>query len=315
MKPPTHPLRFGLQTWQQGVAWDALLDAWRKADAWGYDSLWLYDHFYSVMTERQESCLEGWTLLAALAMATRRARLGHLVNGVAYRNPYLLAKMAVTVDHVSDGRLDLGLGSGWFELEHRSLGIEFKSVRERLESLDETCRIVRSLFTAEQTTLHGRHHRVDQAVFLPKSRQSPHPPLMLGGMGRRVMLRLVAAHADMWNGTGPPERLAELIDVIRRHGDALGRDTNDIEMTVNLPFAYRAPASEAERIVAFARNIWGVDHAVARANVMTGSASECQDTVARYRRAGITHFIFLLVPPFDLEAVQAFAEDVVPGLR
>jgi F420-dependent oxidoreductase-like protein len=313
--PTTHPLRFGLQTWQQGVAWDDLLDLWRRADGWGYDSLWLYDHFYSVMSERQLPCFEGWTLLAALAMATRRARLGHLVNGVGYRNPALLAKMAVTVDHVSGGRLDLGLGTGWFELEHRSLGFPWRSVRERLEALDETCRIVRALFTQETTTLHGRHFAVDGAVFLPKAVQRPHPPLMLGGMGRRVMLRLVAEHADLWNGTGTPEQLGDLIEVIHRHGEAVGRDTTTVEMTVNLPFAHRASDADAARVTAFAKAIWGVDADEARRHLMLGSTQRCLDTVERYRRAGVTHFIFLLMPPFDADAVQAFAEDVVPACR
>lgn len=310
-----HPTRVGLQTWQQATTWEAIRDLWRDGERWGYDSLWLYDHFYSVMTERQEACLEGWTLLAALATATARARIGHLVNGVAYRNPYLLAKMAATVDHLSGGRLALGLGAGWFEEEHRRLGFTFNDVRGRLEAFDETCRIVRSLFTNERTTLHGRHHRIDDAVFLPKALQQPHPPLMLGGMGRRVMLRLVAAYADMWNGTGTPERLAELIGVIRRHGDAIGRDTGAIEMTVNMPFAYRAAPADAARVMGFASSIWNVDQATARRNVMTGSAAECQDAIARYREAGVSHVILLLIPPFDRDAVQAFAEDVVAPMR
>jgi len=142
-----HPIRFGIQTGQQSVEWSQLLDLWRKADDWGYDSLWAFDHFYPIFVDPQGPCLEGWTLVSALAQATRRARVGHLVTGNTYRNPCVLAKMAATVDHVSGGRLNLGIGAGWFEIEHKSFGIDFKTVGGRLGALDEACQIIRGMFT------------------------------------------------------------------------------------------------------------------------------------------------------------------------
>ncbi|TMA40259.1 MAG: LLM class flavin-dependent oxidoreductase, partial [Deltaproteobacteria bacterium] len=149
----THPIRFGIQTGQQGIEWAQMLDLWQKADAWGYDSLWGFDHFYPVFMDPEGPCLEGWTALAALAQATRRARIGLLVSGNSYRHPCVTAKMAATLDHVSGGRLNLGIGAGWFELEHRAFGIEFKPTAARLEALDEACRIILGMLTASRTTV------------------------------------------------------------------------------------------------------------------------------------------------------------------
>ena len=164
----TYPIRFGLQTGQQGVEWTTMLDLWQKADAWGYDSLWNFDHFYPIFVDPEGPCLEGWTTLSALAQATKRARIGTLVNGNTYRHPCVTAKMAASVDHVSGGRLNLGLGAGWFEREHHDFGIDFKSVPERLQALDEACQIIRGMFTQPKTTVHGKHYRVTDAIGLPK---------------------------------------------------------------------------------------------------------------------------------------------------
>src|SRR5262245_17107692 len=217
--PTTHPIRFGLQTAQPGIAWTDLLDLWHRADAWGYDSLWNYDHFYAIFTDPDSSCLEGWTTLSALAQATTRARIGTLVNGNTYRHPCVTAKAAVTLDHVSGGRLNLGLGAGWFEREHRDFGIDFKTVPARLAALDEACQIVLGMLTQERTTVRGKHYTVVDALANPKPLQRPHPPLMIGGTGERVLLRIVAKYADMWNASADAERMGKLVEVIRRHGD------------------------------------------------------------------------------------------------
>ena len=230
-----HPIRFGFQSGQQNVTWERMRDVWGKIDAWGYDSLWAFDHFYPIFTpDPAGPCMENWTLLSALSQRTRRARIGALVNSNTYRNPCLTAKMAATLDHVSGGRLNLGLGAGWYELEHRSFGIDFKTVRGRLEALDESCQIIKDMFTQDRTTVEGKHYHVVDAVCNPKPLQKPHIPLMIGGRGEKSLLKIVAKHADMWNTMhANPAEMKRLIDVIERHGDTVGRNTDEIEKTID----------------------------------------------------------------------------------
>ena len=311
----THPIRFGIQTGQQGIEWAQMLDLWQKADAWGYDSLWGFDHFYPIFVDPEGPCLEGWTALAALAQATRRARIGLLVSGNSYRHPCVTAKMAATLDHVSGGRLNLGIGAGWFEPEHRSFGIEFKPTAARLEALDEACRIILGMLTASRTTVHGKHYTVTDAIGLPKPVQQPHPPIMIGGKGRRVLLRIVARHADMWNIGAGPEEMRSLIDVLRRHGDAVGRDTDAIEKTVLLPLCYRAAPPREEFICRLMASMRQTTPELVRREIMIGDKKECLDTIARYVEVGVTHFIFMIFAPYFLDEIQAFAEEVIPAVR
>lgn len=309
-----HPIRFGLQTGQQNVEWVQMLDLWKKADGWGYDSLWNFDHFYPIFTDPEGPCLEGWTTLSALAMATSRARIGSLVNGNTYRHPAVTAKMAATLDIISGGRLNLGIGAGWFELEHRTLGIDFKTVPGRLAALDEALRIIKGMFTLPKTTVQGRHYEVTDALGNPKPVQQPHPPIMIGGTGKQILLRIVAEHADMWNAGASAEQMAELIAIIDRHGERVRRDTSAIEKTVMMPLCYKAPEREGFicRLMANMRN---TTPEVARKSIMIGDEQECLDTVARYAKAGVTHFIFMLFTPYFVDEIQAFAEEVMPAAR
>ena len=221
-----HPIRFGVYTSLRPLEWEPIRDLWQKADQWGYDSLWHCDHFYQAFPPDPDGpCLEGWTTITALSQLTKRARIGVMVSGVAYRNPCVLAKIASTLDIVSGGRLNLGIGAGWYEREHRNFGIEFKSQAGRLQALDEACQIIKSMFTEDRTTLHGRHYDVTDAACVPKPLQKPHPPIMVAGMGEKVLLKIVARHADMWNGGGTPERMKRAVEIIARHAEAAGRDT------------------------------------------------------------------------------------------
>jgi F420-dependent oxidoreductase-like protein len=310
----SHPIRFGIQTGQQNIAWDDMLALWQKADGWGYDSLWNFDHFFPIFTDPTGPCFEAWTTLAALAQATKRARVGSLVNGNTYRNPCLTAKMAATLDHVSHGRFNLGIGAGWFEGEHTALGFDFKTVPKRLQALDEACQIIRGMLTQETTSLDGRHYKVVDALGSPKPVQKPYPPIMIGGTGEKVLLKIVAKHADMWNTSGPTELMKQKIDVIRRHGDAVGRDTSKIEMTVMMPLCYRNAEREGfvQGLIAGMR---GTTPEVARKQIMIGDKQECLDTIARYREVGVTHFIFMTFAPYNVDEMQAFAEEVMPAAR
>ncbi|MDO8434822.1 MAG: LLM class F420-dependent oxidoreductase [Candidatus Binatus sp.] len=314
---PTHPIRFGIQTGQQHVEWSELSDLWRKADEWGYDSLWTFDHFYPIFVpDPSGPCLEAWTALSALSQQTKRARIGALVTGNTYRNPCVLAKMAATLDQVSGGRLNLGVGSGWFELEHRSFGIDFKTIPGRLQALDESIQIIKGMFTQDKTTLHGRHYDVTDAFCNPKPLQKPHPPIMIGGQGEKVLLKLVAKHADMWNlPNASAEKMAQLIGVIDRHGDIVGRDTDEIEKTVMIALCYGAPKERQDAMSGLIAAMSQSSPEQVRRQMMIGSRDECLETIDRYTKAGVTHFIFMMMAPYFIDDVQRFAEEVIPAFK
>jgi F420-dependent oxidoreductase-like protein len=296
-----HPVRFGIQTPQQQARWTDLRGLWQKADLWGYDSLWVFDHFYPIMgADPAGPCLEGWTALSALSQQTSRARIGALVNGNTYRNPCITAKMAATLDHLSGGRLVLGIGAGWYELEHNSFGVDFKTVGGRLRALDEACQIIKGMFTQDKVTLHGRHYNVTDAVCSPKPLQKPHPPLMVAGTGEKVLLKIVAKYADLWNSGGC---------------EAIGRDSAEIEKTVITSLCYRGGAEHEKEAVARAAAMSRGTPEEARRSVMIGSVDECLETIDRYGKAGVTHFIFSMTPPYLEDGIQAFAEEVIPKVR
>jgi F420-dependent oxidoreductase-like protein len=309
-----HPIRFGVQTAQQNIEWEKLRSFWAKADGWGYDSLWVFDHFYPIFSPNPAaSCFEGWTLLSALSQNTKRARIGALVNGNTYRNPTLTAKMAATLDNVSGGRLNLGLGAGWFEAEHRSLGFDFKTIPGRLQALDESCQIIKGMFTQEKTTLKGKHYNVVDAVCNPKPMQK-NLPLMIGGHGEKVLLKIVARYADMWNmGNADAAEMKRLIGVIERHGDTVGRNADEIEKTLMLANCYKAPKQREETLSSMVGMMAQTTPERARDRMIIGSKQECVDKLEGYIKAGVTHFIFMHNPPITAEEdIQAFAEDIIP---
>ncbi|MCW1958024.1 MAG: TIGR03560 family F420-dependent LLM class oxidoreductase [Mycobacterium sp.] len=170
---------------------------WRAADDLGFDAVWDYDHFYGLVKNATPT-LEGWTTLAAMGVVVRRARVGCMVTGVTYRNPAILAKMAVTVDHITGGRLDFGIGAGWHEDEHRGFGLEFPGPGTRVAMLDEALTVIRRLWTEESVSFAGRFYTLTDALCEPKPVQRPHPPIVIGG-SKPKMLRVIARHADEWN--------------------------------------------------------------------------------------------------------------------
>jgi F420-dependent oxidoreductase-like protein len=204
------------------------------ADEAGFESAWVFDHFTTLYGDRKGPCLEAWTLLAALSAATTQIRLGALVTGVTYRHPSLLAAEIVTVDHVSDGRVNVGLGAAWHEEEHQRLGFDFPPTGERIERLDEAVQIVKGLLTTDDFDFDGRHYRLQRAFYRPRPVQQPHPPLWIGATGERVMLPLVARHADVWHGFGSNRDLARKSAILDRAAEAAGRDPAEIGRSTNL---------------------------------------------------------------------------------
>lgn len=227
--------RYGLKLAPQYTTIADLRQVWRIADAAGFDHCWTYDHFASIGDELTGDVYEGWMLLAAMAEATTQVRIGCMVTGNTYRHPAVLAKMATTVDHLSDGRLEFGLGAAWAEAEHTMLGLEFGTVGERMDRFAEACRLIRALWTDEMVTFTGDHYRLTDAVSNPKPVQRPRPPLWVGGKGRKRSLRIAAEYADAWNATGvTPEEFTELSGVLDEHCAALGRDPSEIRRTIQI---------------------------------------------------------------------------------
>ncbi|HXM71691.1 MAG TPA: TIGR03560 family F420-dependent LLM class oxidoreductase [Candidatus Dormibacteraeota bacterium] len=227
----THPLRFGLKLSGQDTTVEALRAVWRLADDSGFDHVWDFDHLASIGDGGPDRPIyEGWTLQAAMAEATRRVRIGCLVTGNTYRNPALLAKSAVTVDHLSGGRLEFGIGAAWAEIEHQMYG--FEGLDHRVGRLSESLRIIKSLFTEERTNFEGRYYHFKDAIANPKPIQKPHPPFWIGASGPST-LRLVARHADVWNiAGGDPARVKELTPMLDEACDAVGRNPSEIRRSI-----------------------------------------------------------------------------------
>jgi len=236
-----HPLRFGLKL-SQNATIDTLTTIWGIADDSGFDHCWNMDHFASLGGDDTLDIFEAWTLLAGMAARTTRTRVGCSVTGNTYRHPAVLAKAAVTVDHLSGGRLEFGIGAGWAENEHTMLGLPFGTARDRADWLEEALPIIRSLWTEPRTTFPGKQYLLTEAVAEPKPVQTPHPPIWIGGVGRRRTLRMAAEHAAVWNAPGgSPAEVAELSAVLDGHCADIGRDPAEIRRSVQI----RVPADAA----------------------------------------------------------------------
>lgn len=253
-------MEFGLDVSQHQLSWDELSRRVRLAEDLGFTGVWVFDHFTPLYGDPTGPCLEGWTLLAALAAVTRRVRLGTLVTGVTYRHPSILAAQAVTVDHVSGGRLDLGLGAAWHAREHRALGIDFPPAGERMDRLEEAVEVVRLLMTTDGATFAGRHHRLEDATYRPRPVQRPHPPLWIAGSGPRRLLPLAARVADVWHTFGDPADLARKARILDEHAERAGRDPHAIRRATNVSLSQ---PSDAVRRAVEQRAQLGFDYLVA----------------------------------------------------
>lgn len=226
-------MRFAFKTAPQNTTWTDMLAVWTEADQIElFESGWIFDHFYPIHSDSTGPCLEGWMTLAGLAQATRRLRLGTLVTGIHYRHPAVLAKMAATVDIISGGRLELGIGAGWNEEESGAYGIDLGSPRERSDRFEEACQILVGLLSNETTDFSGKYFHLTGARCEPKGPQAPHPPICIGGSGERRTLRTAALYAQHWNFVGgTPEEFARKRDVLLAHCQDAGRDPAQITLS------------------------------------------------------------------------------------
>jgi len=311
----TRKIRFGLQTAPQNTTWQELRATWKLIDSLGYDTAWTFDHFFPILSDPSGPCFEGWIALTALAAETSRVQAGVLVSGNTYRHPAVLAKMAATLDHITGGRLIMGIGAAWFEMEHTAYGIPFQTTAERIHRLDEAAEIIKRLWTEKQVTFEGRYYQLKDAYCEPKPVQQPRPPIMIGGSGEKLTLRVVARHADQWNTFGSPELFRHKIEVLREHCAAVDRNFDGIEVSWAGAALVTDSRDEKDELLRRFAAAFGITPEQYELAALVGSASEVRDRIAQFIDVGVTHFIPIANAPFNHESIRRFAEEVIPAFR
>jgi len=312
-------VRFGAVPNQSGVTWDELLAIWQELDRdSNFESLWLMDHFvtgFGMAFGSEGPCLEGWTALAALAQATSRVRLGIMVTGNTYRHPAVLAKQATTLDHISRGRLEFGIGAAWHTYEHEAFAIPFPSVKERLERMEEAVHLIKLLWTERLPKLDGKHYQLHAPPYNPPNVQQPHPPFLIGGGGEKRTLRTVARYADACNVQGTPEEVRHKFEVLDGHCREAGRDPSQIRRTIQvLLFLNEDPAFQ-QRVVQGVMALRGGSEDEARRSVLMGSVEDVRAGVQSFVDVGVREMHLGQFPRTHRESLLRFSKEVIPAFR
>jgi F420-dependent oxidoreductase-like protein len=312
-------VRFGVfvpQGWRMDLAqikdpvekYEAMTRVAQAADKGRWDSVWVYDHFHTIPKPELEATFECWTITSTLVRDTSRVRVGQMVGCNGYRNPALYAKIASTVDVASHGRLNAGIGAGWYEHEWRAYGYGFPELRERMGMLKEAAEIIHRMWTEDYPTFKGKYYSIDRPINEPKGVQKPHPPLWIGGSGERVTLKLVAQFGDACNIDTDPEVVRRKLAVLREHCEAVGRNYDDIVKSVTVEVFPIDKGDDPERATARARGYESFREATLVAD---------SDRIAAHLEtlidAGINYFI-VYVPgvAYDHEPMQRFEAEVIP---
>ena len=313
-----HRLRFGIQAGPTDLPYSARCELWQTAERLGYDWASVSDHLSRLAVfgaHDTDPWLEAWTQLAALAQATSRIRVGTLVSCVGYRHPAVLAKMAATLDVISGGRLELGLGAGYAEAEYRMYGLPFPSAAVRLAQLDEALQVCKLLWTHERSDFLGEHFRLDGAVCEPKPLQRPHPPIWVGGMGEQKTLRIVAEHADGWNAFPlPVDQLAHKLSVLADHCQKIGRDVGTIGKQLVVSAIVRPTSAGARAELPTFAEERQVPPERAAQMAIVGSPEDVAAQLRPYAALGFGMFVLMERNPVDHETVQLFIQQVAPLL-
>jgi alkanesulfonate monooxygenase SsuD/methylene tetrahydromethanopterin reductase-like flavin-dependent oxidoreductase (luciferase family) len=307
--------KLGILLWSQATDWESFERSAVKIDELGYESLWTWDHLYAIFGDPYQPIFEGYATLAAWAKVTTRARLGLLVGANTFRNPGLTAKLAETLDHISDGRAILGIGGAWMELEHRAHGIDFGSgFGQRLDWLDEAVAAMRTVLDGGSVTSSG-----DGRYAFDDLRHAPRPiqkrlPIMIGGSGEKKTLRTVAKYADMWNAMGPLDVMAHKVDVLKRHCEEVGRDINEIEFTLGVKFTLRDSAEEADRVwkAAMEHNRTPLSDVEDDDTFWNGTPEQMAEKLRPYVDLGFRTVISEQPAPYDMETLERFVGEVKP---
>src|SRR5436190_1665494 len=311
----TKKIRFGVQVAPQNTTWPELSDTWKLVDSLGYDTAWMFDHFFAILSDPSGPCFEGWVALTALATQSSSVQAGVLVTGNTYRHPAVLAKMAATLDHACGGRLIMGIGGAWFEQEHNAYGIPFYTTAERIRRLDEAVEIIKRLWSEKQVTFEGRYYQLRDAYCEPKPLQQPRPPIMIGGSGEQLMLRVIAKHADQWNTFGSPAVFQHKIEVLKEHCSAVGRNFEDIEVSWAGACLVSDSREEISALLERWSSVFGLTPEQYAKGALVGSPAEVRDQIAKYIDVGVTHFIPIANAPFNQDSIRRFAEEVIPPFR
>lgn len=308
---------------------EAMVRVAKEAERLKLDSIWLYDHFHTVPAPELETVFECWISTSALARETENIRIGQMVTCNSYRNPALLAKMASTVDVLSHGRLDFGIGAGWYDHEYNAYGYPYPDGPERLRMLREALQIFHAMWKEPYATFHGEHYHIDGAMNEPKGVQKPHPPIWIGGGGEKVTLKLVAQYGDACNiGGRDPENYKRKFGIVKQHCEDVGRDYNEIIKSAEVFTHIALPGQTKESATAKPRRDVSrlVGHDVSLEEFTNGSfrgyppgvignTQEVIDAYGEIIDAGAEYIIAYLTDIVHLDTLQAFAEEVVPAFR
>jgi len=313
-------VRFGIQLCQEEFSLDGLKKSSHIVEDMGYDSAWLYDHFYPMSSQTSKYILESWTVLPSLASETTRLRLGVLVTCNSYRFPSVLAKIAATADIMSEGRLEFGIGAGWYEDEYKAYGIPFPDVRTRIEQLAESLEIIKRIWTGEKASFQGKHYTIKDLVSYPKPVQKPYPPIWIGGKNARL-LQITAQHADYANfASCSVDEYQQKLDVLRRQCLKAGRNFGEIEKTwhgrVIIVDEEEKLNREALKVKESSTNNevrkLSLDEYLDK--VIAGTPAQCVEKIRKYIDLGATYFIPHFPFAKDLEAPQVFMEKVASAI-
>ena len=313
---PTRPIEFGIQTGPQHVTYPELLSVWQHVEREGYDHAWTFDHFIPIFSNPLGPCFEGWTMLTALMAQVPRLRAGTLVTGNSYRHPALLANMAATLDIVSGGRLEMGIGAGWWEMEYKAYGYDFPPVADRIRALEESVQIMKSLWTEPRTNFAGKHYTITDALCEPKPVQTPHIPIWVGGAGPKLTLRLVARHADGWNTfLQPREDYALLLGALEQHCEKAGRDPGNIRKSLACSLVIDTDSAKLEEKMAAVARARNMTADQVRGRTLIGTPDDVANQVLGLAEQGVDHIILSIRAPYPEDDLSLFARDVIPRVR
>jgi alkanesulfonate monooxygenase SsuD/methylene tetrahydromethanopterin reductase-like flavin-dependent oxidoreductase (luciferase family) len=307
-------IKIGALCWNQYADWPELLEAGLRAERLGYDTLWTWDHLYPIVGSSRGPIFEGWLTLTAWAQATQRIRIGLMVGANTFREPTLTAKLATTFDHISGGRAILGIGAAWFREEHRAFGLAYgEGPPDRLRWLREALPIMRGMLRGETPTATGPRYSAKEVRNLPPPVQD-HLPILIGGGGEKVTLRLVAEHADMHDIGGSLDEVRRKNRILREHCEAIGRDFESIELTLGAAIVViRDSREEARRVYASILERNG--RAGRQADRAVGTPEDVAAHLAPFVAEGRRHVVADFPSPFDGESMTRFATEVKPLLE